>query len=85
MGKEKIRLGPDFFVALRNCNSSDNICALFQKVMVFEIRALSFTAYFKNYLFSEINCFIKPLRTEAWLTPSALQVSLNSSTTTSTA
>ena len=33
--------------------------------MVFEIRSLSFTAYFKNDLFSEINCFIKPVRAEA--------------------
>lgn len=30
-GKEKIRREPDFFVALKNCNSSDNMCALFQK------------------------------------------------------
>ena len=37
----------------------------FKKVMVFEIRALLFTAYFKNDLFSEINCLIKPVRAEA--------------------
>ena len=33
--------------------------------MVFEIRALLSTDYFKNDLFSEINCFIKPVRAEA--------------------
>lgn len=58
-------MGLIFFVALRSCNSSDNICALFQKVMVFEIRSLSFTAYFKNDLFSEINCFIKLVSADA--------------------
>ena len=29
--RKKIRRWPDFFVALRNFDSSDNICALFQK------------------------------------------------------
>ena len=42
------------------------ICVLyFKKMMVFKIRTLSFTAYFKDDLFSEINCFIKPVRAEA--------------------
>jgi hypothetical protein len=42
------------------------ICVLyFKKVMFFEIRAFSLIAYFKNDLFSEINCLIKPVRAEA--------------------
>ena len=52
-------------MALIDCDSSDNMCALFQKSNGFEIRALSFIAYFKNDLFSEINCSIKPVRAEA--------------------
>lgn len=30
-GMEKIRREPDFFVALMNCDGSNNMCALFQK------------------------------------------------------
>ncbi len=58
-------MGLIFFVALINCDSSDNTVPYFKKVMVFEIKSAVFIAYFKNDLFSEINCFIKPVRAEA--------------------